>query len=78
MVVYLIYQKKGKNKMEELRDELEKFGRGIALLFLRALFMWLAWRVVAPHLNAYVFSYWEMMLIQLGLRQLGATLFKKG
>lgn len=61
--------------MEELRDELEKFGRGIALLFLRALFMWLAWRVVAPHLNAYVFGYWEMMLIQLGLNQLGVILF---
>lgn len=64
--------------MEELRDILEKFVEKVVLLFLRALFMWLAWRVVAPHLNAYMFGYWEMMLIQLGLLQLGAILFKKG
>jgi hypothetical protein len=64
--------------MEELRDTLEEFIKRVTLLFLRTLFMWLAWQVVAPHLNAYVFGYWEMMLIQLGLLQLGATLFKKG
>ena len=41
-----------------------------------ALLMW-GWGVVAPHLNAPLFSYWECFAIYCGLRVIGKALFKK-
>ena len=41
-----------------------------------ALLMW-GWGVVAPHLNAPLFSYWECFAIYCGLRTIGKALFKK-
>lgn len=40
------------------------------------LLMW-GWSVVAPHLNAPMFTYWEWVAIYCGLRVVGKTLFKK-
>ena len=42
-----------------------------------ALLMW-GWGIVAPHLNAPLFSYWEMFGIYVSLRIVGKALFKKG
>lgn len=40
-----------------------------------ALLLW-GWGIVAPHLNAPLFGYWEMFGIYLGLRVIGKALFK--
>jgi hypothetical protein len=41
-----------------------------------AFLMW-GWSVVAPHLNAPMFTYWETVAIYCGLRVIGKALFKK-
>jgi hypothetical protein len=43
-----------------------------------AALLMLGWSVVAPHLNAPMFTYWEWVAIYCGLRVIGKTLFKKG
>ena len=48
----------------------------IIALFLAPLFLLWGWGIVAPHLNAPLFSYWEMFGIYMGLRTIG-TIFKK-
>ena len=45
-------------------------------LICTALLMW-GWSVIAPHLNAPLFSYWECFAIYCGLRAVGGALFKK-
>lgn len=42
-----------------------------------AALLMLGWSVVAPHLNAPLFTYWEWVAIYCGLRVVGKTLFKK-
>ena len=40
-----------------------------------ALLLW-SWGIIAPHLNAPLFGYWEMFGIYIGLRVVGKALFK--
>ena len=42
-----------------------------------AALLMLGWNVIAPHLNAPLFTYWEWVAIYCGLRVVGNTLFKK-
>ena len=42
-----------------------------------AALLMLGWNVVAPHLNAPMFTYWEWVAIYCGLRAVGGALFKK-
>ena len=49
----------------------------IAGLFIAPLILLWAWGVVAPHLNAPLFGYWEMFAIHLGLHTIGLALFKQ-
>lgn len=65
------------NKTEKTAKEiLRNLIASLFLIFLFPLFMWWGWNVLAPHLNAPVFSYWEMMGIRLGLSAITST-FKK-
>ena len=42
-----------------------------------AALLMLGWNVVAPHLNAPIFTYWEWVAIYCALRVIGKALFKK-
>lgn len=49
----------------------------IASWFIAPLVLLWSWGVVAPHLNAPLFGYWEMFAIHLGLHTIGLALFKQ-
>lgn len=49
----------------------------IAGWFIAPLILLWSWGVVAPHLNAPLFGYWEMFAIYLGLRIVGKALFRR-
>ena len=40
----------------------------VAVWFISAAFIWLGWNVLAPHLNAPEFTYWEIFLIRMGVK----------
>lgn len=61
-----------KTTMELLKDLIVS----LILIFFLPLCMRWGWNVLAPHLNAPVFGYWEMMGIRLGLCAITST-FKK-
>ena len=42
----------------------------VVTLFLEALFIFDAWSILAPHLNAPLFTYWQTMLFLLAFRAL--------
>ena len=46
----------------------------VAVWFLTALFMWWGWSVLAPHLNAPMFSYMEMVALRVGFHGLARTI----
>lgn len=50
-------------------------GALLGWLIAPALLLW-SWSIVAPHLNAPLFGYWEIFGIYLGLRVIGKALFK--
>ena len=37
----------------------------IANYFISAIFIWWGWNILAPHLNAPIFSYWEVFAIRM-------------
>ena len=49
----------------------------IAGWFICAALLMFGWNVVAPHLNAPLFTFWEWVAIYFGLRVIGKALFKK-
>ena len=51
----------------------EKFGAFVGKIggyFLTGAFLYWGWNVVAPHLNAPLFTYWEMMAIRMAIGSL--------
>ena len=42
----------------------------IGFYFLTGAFLYWGWNVVAPHLNAPLFTYWEMMAIRMAIGSL--------
>ena len=51
----------------------EKFGSFVGKIggfFLTGAFLYWGWNVVAPHLNAPLFTYWEMMAIRMAIGSL--------
>ena len=51
----------------------EKFGSFVGRIggyFLTGAFLYWGWNAVAPHLNAPLFTYWEMMAIRMAIGSL--------
>lgn len=49
----------------------------IAVWFVSAAFIMWGWNTIAPHLNAPLFSYWEVFAIRMGLTHLMAILWQR-
>lgn len=45
--------------------------------FVSAAFIWLGWYVLAPHLNAPMFNYWEILSIRLAFGSILAMFKRK-
>ena len=68
--------------MKKIKKELtaEWFGNlmgTVARWMISAAFIWWGWSVLAPHLNAPLFSYWEVFAIRMGLTYLMAILWQR-
>lgn len=48
-----------------------------ATWFISAAFIMWGWNVIAPHINAPLFSYWEVFAIRMGLSYLMAIFWQK-
>ena len=48
-----------------------------ATWFISAAFIMWGWNVIAPHVNAPLFSYWEVFAIRMGLSYLMAIFWQK-
>ena len=58
----------------------EQIGSTIANLlnwFVSAAFIWLGWYVLAPHLNAPMFNYWEILAMRLAFGSILAMFKRK-
>lgn len=49
----------------------------IATWFISAAFIMWGWNTIAPHINAPLFSYWEVFAIRMGLSYLMAIFWQK-
>ena len=45
--------------------------------YISALFIWWGWNVLAPHLNAPLFSYWEIFAMRMALTYIFSILWQK-
>ncbi len=50
------------------RDSIIELVTTVVVLFLEVLFVFGAWSILAPHLNAPLFTYWQTMLFLLAFR----------
>ncbi len=42
----------------------------LLIIFIRIGFVYWAWSIVAPHLNAPIFSFWQVLVIYLAIRMI--------
>ena len=49
----------------------------ICIYFVSALFIWWGWNVLAPHLNAPSFSYWEIFAMRMAFAHIVYIIRKK-
>lgn len=49
----------------------------ICVYFISALFIWWGWNVLAPHLNAPLFGYWEIFAMRMALTYITSILWQK-
>ena len=47
------------------------------IYFISALFIWWGWNVLAPHLNAPLFDYWEVFAMRMALSSIVGILWQK-
>lgn len=52
---------------ESLRDTFTDVMAGVISWFINAAFLMWGWTVLAPHLNAPIFSYWEIFAIRMAI-----------
>ena len=57
-------------KLEKWSFYVGKLIGHVAIWFLSATFLYWGWSVVAPHLNAPMFTYWEMFAIRMAINSL--------
>ena len=55
------------NKKNTVARNLIEIFTKICICFSSALFIWWGWNVLAPHLNAPSFSYWEIFAMRMAL-----------
>ena len=53
---------------EKMASALSEIFAYVYLILLRGLFAYSAWNILAPHLNAPLFTFWEATLIVLAFR----------
>ena len=66
-------------KLEKIKENSEKIGKIVGKFigwFLSAGFIYWGWTIVAPHLNAPEFGYWEIFAIRMALGSI-IGIFKK-
>ena len=66
-----------KKKNENLAETLGTLVGTIGAWLISAGFIMCGWNVVAPHLNAPLFSYWEVFAIRMGLSCLMKIILQK-
>jgi hypothetical protein len=49
----------------------------ICVYFISALFIWWGWNVLAPHLNAPLFNYWEVFAMRMALSSIVGIFWQK-
>lgn len=58
-------------------ENLAKIFAKIIVYFISALFIWWGWNVLAPHLNAPLFNYWEIFAMRMALTYVVSILWQK-
>lgn len=58
-------------------ENLAKIFGKIISYFISALFIWWGWNVLAPHLNAPLFGYWEIFAMRMALTHITRILWQK-
>lgn len=58
-------------------ENLAKIFAKIIVYFISALFIWWGWNVLAPHLNAPLFNYWEIFAMRMALTHITCILWQK-
>jgi TRAP-type C4-dicarboxylate transport system permease small subunit len=49
----------------------------ICVYFISALFIWWGWNVLAPHLNAPLFNYWEVFAMRMAFSSIAGIFWQK-
>ncbi len=65
------------SKAKEIGEQIGTILGRVAYWFISAVFIWWGWRILAPHLNAPEFTYWETFAIRMGLSYVMAILWQK-
>lgn len=65
------------NKKNTVARNLIEIFTKICLYFTSALFIWWGWNVLAPHLNAPSFSYWEIFAMRMAFAHIVYIIRKK-
>lgn len=58
-------------------ENLAKIFVKVCTYFISALFIWWGWNVLAPHLNAPLFDYWEIFAMRMALTYVVSILWQK-
>lgn len=58
-------------------ENLAKIFAKVCTYFISALFIWWGWNVLAPHLNAPLFDYWEIFAMRMALTYVVSILWQK-
>lgn len=64
-------------KDNTITESLAKIFVKICVYFISALFIWWGWNVLAPHLNAPLFGYWEIFAMRMALTHIAFILWQK-
>ena len=58
-------------------ENLAKIFVKVCIYFISALFIWWGWNVLAPHLNAPLFNYWEVFAMRMALSYIVGIFWQK-
>ena len=64
-------------KMVDVNEQIGSTIANVVIWFVSAVFIWWGWNVLAPHLNAPLFGYWEILGMRMAFGSILAMFKRK-